>query len=140
MKTVKQMTINQIQDQIISEFLPLKEWMDKYQYLIQLGKNHPDMTALKKTETNKIPGCQSKVWLNIQINDNETIMSADSDALITRGILALILKVFNHQPPRDILNSDLYFIRETGLSKNLSPSRANGLESIIRQIKKNLAV
>ena len=140
MQMTKDMTINQIQEQIIRDFLPLKEWLDKYQYLVQLGKNHPQIPDQAKTESNKIPGCQSKVWLNIQIDNNRVNITADSDTLITRGLLALILKVFNHQSPVDIINSDLFFIREIGLSKNLSPSRANGMESIIRQIKKILTV
>lgn len=129
------MKINSIQEEIIEEFSHHHDWLEKYEYLITLGKSLkiPDKDLRK--EENKIPGCQSTVWLKAELKNNKIIFAADSEALITRGIIALLLRVLNNQSPEDILKADLYFMEKIGLSSNLSPSRANGLTSIVKIIK-----
>ncbi|MCQ2976111.1 MAG: SufE family protein [Bacteroidales bacterium] len=130
------MTINEIEDQIIEEFSVFDEWLDKYEYLIELGNNLDIIDENKKTPDNIIQGCQSRVWLDASLSENKTmIFKADSDAIITKGIIALLIRVFNNQTPDEILKSDLYFIDAIGLSANLSPTRANGLSAMIKQIK-----
>ncbi|MFO7888739.1 MAG: SufE family protein [bacterium] len=129
------MNINDIQDKIIKEFSGLNDWMDKYEYLITLGKTLKATDKDLRIEENQIPGCQSTVWVKAELKDNKITFSADSEALITRGIIALLLRVLNNQSPEDILNADLYFIEKIGLSSNLSPSRANGLASIVKILK-----
>ncbi|MFW6129388.1 MAG: SufE family protein [Candidatus Aminicenantaceae bacterium] len=129
------MKINHIQNEIIQEMSGLDDWMDKYEYLINLGRNFSPPEGKFKTDENALKGCQSKVWINAELKGNKISFLADSDSLITRGILALLLRVLNHQHPEDIANSDLYFIDQIGLSTNLSPSRADGLASIIKQFK-----
>jgi cysteine desulfuration protein SufE len=128
------MTINESQDRIIEELLPLNDWFEKYEYLIGLGKALKPLAEEFKTDENLISGCQSKVWLKAEKKDNKICMAADSDTLITKGIIALLLRVFNDQSPDDIINCNLYFVEKIGLSRNLSPARANGVVSIIKQI------
>jgi len=129
------MRINEIQDEIIEEMDALDDWMDKYEYLIDLGRNFTSPKENIKTEDHALKGCQSEVWIRAEMKDDRIFFTADSDSLITRGMLALLLRVLNGQPPKDVADSDLYFIDKIGLSTNLSPSRANGLASIIKQIK-----
>ena len=128
------MTINESQDRIIEELLPLNDWFEKYEYLISLGKVLKPLDEEFKTDENLISGCQSKVWLKAEKKGDKICMSADSDTLITKGIIALLLRVFNNQSPEDIINCNLYFVEKIGLSTNLSPARANGVVSIVKQI------
>ena len=130
------MTINQIQDEIIEEFSVYEEWLDKYEYLIELGNSLEVIDESQKTPDNIIQGCQSRVWLDCKMNDDGTLtFSADSDAIITKGIIALLIRVVNNQKPQDIIDADLYFIEQIGLKENLSPTRANGLLAMIKQIR-----
>ena len=130
------MSINEIQDQIIEEFSVYDEWLDKYEYLIELANTLDVIEDTKKTPDNIIQGCQSRVWLDASLDEDGTLsFRADSDAIITKGIIALLIRVFNHQKPDDIVNANLYFIDEIGLSANLSPTRANGLLAMIQQIR-----
>ena len=130
------MTINEIQDQIIEEFSVYDEWLDKYEYLIELANTLDVIEDTKKTPDNIIQGCQSRVWLDSSLDQDGTLtFRADSDAIITKGIIALLIRVFNHQKPDDIVNAELYFVDEIGLSANLSPTRANGLLAMIKQIR-----
>jgi len=129
------MTIKEIQEEIIDEFSMFEDWMERYEYIIELGKSIPLIDTTFKTDDNLIVGCQSKVWLHSEIKDGEINFTADSDAILTKGIVAILLRVFNHQKPIDILGADLYFIDEIGLKEHLSPTRANGLVSMIKQIK-----
>jgi cysteine desulfuration protein SufE len=127
--------INEIQDKIIEEFSKLNDWFDTYEYLINIGKSLDHFNERLKTEENSISGCQSQVWLKAEIRDEKIHYLAESDSLITKGMISLLLRVINNQYPEDIVNSDLYFIDRIGLSSNLSPSRVNGLMSIVEQIK-----
>lgn len=130
------MTINQIQDEIIEEFSGYEEWLDKYEYLIELGNSLEVIDESQKTPDNIIQGCQSRVWLDCKMNDDGTLsFTADSDAIITKGIIALLIRVVNNQKPQDIIDADLYFIENIGLKENLSPTRANGLLAMIKQIR-----
>lgn len=129
------MTINEIQDQIIEEFLNFEDWMDKYNYLIELGRDCPIIEEKDKKETNLIKGCQSRVWVSAELIDGKIDIKADSDAVITKGIVTLLLRVFNNQPPQEVYDSELYFIEEIGLSTHLSPTRSNGLVAMVKQIK-----
>ncbi|MBP5681790.1 MAG: SufE family protein [Bacteroidales bacterium] len=130
------MSINEIQDQIIEEFSVYDEWLDKYEYLIELANTLDVIEDTKKTPDNIIQGCQSRVWLDASLDEDGTLtFRADSDAIITKGIIALLIRVFNHQKPDDIVNAELYFVDEIGLSANLSPTRANGLLAMIKQIR-----
>jgi len=129
------MTINEAQNQIIQEMTGLDDWFDKYEYIIGLGKKHPPLKEQYKTEENAIPGCQSNVWIHAEPNGNTIRFSAYSDSKIIQGILVLLLRVFNNRLPEDIEAADLFFINETGLSVHLSPSRANGLQSIVKQFQ-----
>ena len=132
----KTMSINEIQDQIIEEFSVYDEWLDKYEYLIELANTLDVIEDTKKTPDNIIQGCQSRVWLDASLDEDGTLtFRADSDAIITKGIIALLIRVFNHQKPDDIVNAELYFVDEIGLSANLSPTRANGLLAMIKQIR-----
>lgn len=129
------MTINDIQDEIIEEFSGLSDWMDRYAYIIDLGNTLPEFPESEKTPENLIEGCQSRVWITAKPdNEGKIDFMADSDALIVKGIIALLLRVVNHQTPDDILNADLYFIDRIGLSEHLSPTRSNGLVAMVRQI------
>lgn len=129
------MKIDHIQNEIIQEMSGLREWMDKYEYLINLGRSFDRPDEKFRTEHNAMSGCQSEVWISAELKHNKVSFSADSDSLIVRGMLALLLRVLNNQPPRDIVHSNLYFIDRTGLSTHLSPSRATGLASIVKQLK-----
>ncbi|SNR54593.1 SufE family protein [Lutibacter flavus] len=129
------MTIKEIQEEIIDEFSMFDDWMERYEYIIELGKSLPLIDEVYKTENNLIMGCQSKVWLHSEIEDGNIKFTADSDAILTKGIVAILLRVFNNQKPIDILEADLFFIDEIGLKEHLSPTRANGLVSMIKQIK-----
>ena len=129
------MTINEIQDEIIAEFDEFTEWMDKYQMLIDLGNELEGLGAEYKTEQNLIDGCQSRVWLQCDIKDDELVFTADSDALITKGIIALLIRVVSGHTPKEILDADLYFIDRIGLRQHLSPTRSNGLLSMVKKIK-----
>ena len=129
------MTINEIQDEIIEEFQDFDDWMDRYQLLIDMGSDQPELPAQYKTEQNLIDGCQSRVWLQSDLVDGKMQLQAESDALIVKGIVALLLRVFNNQAPKDILDADLYFIEQIGLREHLSPPRSNGLLAMLKQIK-----
>ena len=128
------MRINENQDKIIEELLPLNDWFEKYEYLVSLGKALKPLDEEFKTEDNLIKGCQSKVWMRAEKKGDKICIAADSDTLITKGIIALLLRVLNNQSPEDIINCNLYFLEKIGLSTNLSPARANGVVSIIKQI------
>jgi cysteine desulfuration protein SufE len=129
------MTIKEIQEEIIDEFSMFDDWMERYEYIIELGKSLPLIEEKDRLDENLISGCQSKVWLHADTQDNKLLYRADSDAILTKGIIALLLRVFNMQTPQDILTSDLYFVDEIGLKEHLSPTRANGLVSMIKQLK-----
>ena len=131
------MTIKQIQDEIVDEFSMFDEenWDERYQYVIDLGKTLPLIDEQYKTDDNIIKGCQSKVWLHGEQNDGKIIFTADSDAILTKGIIAILIRTFSNQKASDILESDTKFIDEIGLKEHLSPTRANGLVSMIKQIK-----
>ena len=128
-------TIQEIQAEIVDEFSVFTDWMDKYEYLIELGKSVPVIDEREKTEQNLIPGCQSRVWLSCRNEGGRLYFSADSDAIITKGIISLLLKVYDGQTPDAILSANEDFIGEIGLKENLSPTRANGLVSMIQTIK-----
>lgn len=129
------MKIEEIEQQIIEEFNAFDEWMDKYAYLIELGNDCPMIDIKDKVPENLIQGCQSNVWVSAKMVDGLMDIKADSDAVITKGIISLLLRVFNHQRPEDIYAANLKFIDEIGLSSHLSPTRSNGLVSMIKQIK-----
>ena len=129
------MTINEIQDQIIEEFQDFDDWMDRYQLLIDMGGEQPELPVLYKTEQNLIDGCQSRVWLQADLVDGKIQFQAESDALIVKGIVALLVRVFNNQTPKDIMDADLYFIEQIGLREHLSPTRSNGLLAMLKQMK-----
>ena len=128
-------SINEIQDEIIDEFSMFDDWMQRYEYMIELGKSLELIDEKYKTDDYTIKGCQSKVWVFAELNDQLIQFTADSDAIITKGIIALLLRVFSGQRPQDILDAELYFIDQIGLKEHLSPTRANGLLSMIKQIK-----
>lgn len=128
-------TINELQDAVIEEFSDFDDWMDKYQMLIDLGNDLEPFDEKYKTEQNLIDGCQSRVWLQCDDVDGKLVFTADSDALIVKGIIALLVRVLSGQTPKDILDADLYFIDRIGLREHLSPTRSNGLLAMIKQIK-----
>lgn len=129
------MTINEIQDEVIEEFVELEDWMDRYQLLIDLGEEQETLEEALKTNDNLIDGCQSRVWLVCEQQGERLHFRAESDALIVKGIVSLLLRVVNDQPAKDILEADLYFIEKIGLTEHLSPTRSNGLLAMIKQIK-----
>ena len=129
------MTLNEIQDEIIEEFSIFDEWMDRYGYLIELGKSVPAIDVKFKTDQYVIKGCQSRVWVNAELKDGKIYFTADSDAIITKGIIALLIRVLSDRTPEEILAADLHFIDSIGLKENLSPTRANGLVAMIKQMK-----
>lgn len=129
------MTINEIQDEIIEEFGFFGDWMEKYEHIISFGKDLPGLTESDKIEDNRVKGCQSKVWLTADRKQENLIFDADSDAVITRGLVGLLVKVLSNQKPEDIANADLYFIDRIGLKEHLSPNRSNGLLSMIKTMK-----
>ena len=129
------MGIKEIQEEIIDEFSMFEDWMQRYEYMIELGKSLPLIKEEYKTEDNIIKGCQSKVWVHAELENNKLVFTADSDAIITKGIIAILIRAFSHQKPQDILEADTQFIDEIGLKEHLSPTRANGLVSMIKQLK-----
>ena len=129
------MNIDDLQQEIIEEFSMFNDWTDRYNYIIELGKSLPIISQELKNEKNLIKGCQSRVWLNAELKNNKLIFTADSDAIITKGIIAILIRVFSNQPLRDIINAKSTFIDTIGLREHLSPTRANGLLSMIKQIK-----
>ena len=129
------MTINEIQDEIIEEFADFDDWMDRYQLLIDLGSSQPKLDDKYKTEQNLIDGCQSRVWLQADMKDGLLHFQAESDALIVKGIVALLVRVLSDHTPEEILGADLYFIESIGLREHLSPTRSNGLLAMLRQMK-----
>jgi cysteine desulfuration protein SufE len=128
-------SINDIQDEIAEDFSMYEDWNDKYEYLIEFGKALPKMDEQLKTDENRIYGCQSRVWLNAYKKDDRLYFDADSDAIITKGIVGLLVKVLSGHTPKEIADADLYFINKIGLKEHLSPNRANGLLSMIKKMK-----
>ena len=129
------MTIKEIQEEIIDEFNLFDDWMERYEYLIEIGRSLQIIDEQYKLDENIIKGCQSKVWLYSEMNHTKIDFTADSDAILTKGLVALLLRVFSNQTPEDILKADTLFIDEIGLKEHLSPTRANGLVSMLKQIK-----
>lgn len=129
------MSIAAQQAEIVSEFALFDDWMQRYEYMIELGKSLPLIAPEYKTDDHIIKGCQSKVWVHAELEDNKIVFTADSDAIITKGIIAILIRVFSNQHPKDILAADTTFIDEIGLKEHLSPTRANGLVSMIKQLK-----
>ncbi|WP_053977078.1 SufE family protein [Mangrovimonas xylaniphaga] len=129
------MSIQDIQNDIIDEFSMFDDWEERYQYMIDLGKTLPLIDEQYKTDDNIIKGCQSKVWVHAQLEDEKVVFTADSDAIITKGIIAILIRVFSNQSPSDIIAANTDFIDEIGLKEHLSPTRANGLVSMIKQLK-----
>jgi cysteine desulfuration protein SufE len=128
-------TINAAQEEIVEEFSLFDDWMQRYEYMIELGKSLPIIDPEYKTDDNIIKGCQSKVWLHADLDGNKLVFTADSEAIITKGIIAILIRVFSHQHPDAILDADTSFIDKIGLKEHLSPNRANGLVSMIKQLK-----
>ena len=128
-------TINELQDEVIEEFSDFDDWMDKYQLLIDLGNEQEPLDEKYKTEQNLIDGCQSRVWLQADMEDGNVVFQAESDALIVKGIIALLIKVVSGHTPDEIVNSDLYFIEKIGLKEHLSPTRSNGLLAMVKQMR-----
>ena len=129
------MTIKAIQEELIEEFAMFDDWMQRYEYMIDLGKSLPLIDKQNKTEDRVIKGCQSKVWLDAELKGDKMVFSADSDAIITKGIIAILIRTFNNQTPTAILNSNTDFIDQIGLKEHLSATRANGLTSMIKKLK-----
>jgi cysteine desulfuration protein SufE len=129
------MTLQEIQEEIISEFDVFDDWMDKYEYIIDLGKELPIIDPLKKTDDRLIEGCQSKVWLDAEVIDGTMHFTADSDAIITKGIIGLLIRVLNKQTPEAVATADLFFIQKIGLQEHLSPTRSNGLVGMVKKLK-----
>lgn len=128
-------SIKEAQEEIIDEFSMFDDWMQRYEYIIDLGKNLPLIDEQYKTDENIIKGCQSKVWLHADEDNGRVVFTADSDAILTKGIIAILIRVFSGHTPQEILDADTDFINEIGLKEHLSPTRANGLVSMIKQIK-----
>jgi len=129
------MSIKERQEEVIEEFAMFDDWMDKYEYLISLGKELPLIDESKKVEENIIKGCQSRVWLAADLEDGKIEFTADSDAIITKGIISLMIRVLTDNSPKEIANADLFFIDKVGLKEHLSPTRSNGLVSMVKQMK-----
>lgn len=129
------MTINEVQDEIIGEFSDFSDWMDRYQLLMDMGNDSPPLDDTYKTNQNLIEGCQSRVWLQADYTDGKIFFRAESDALIVKGIVALLVRVLSGRTPDEILNADLYFIDKVGLKEHLSPTRSNGLLSMVKQMR-----
>ena len=128
-------TINELQDEVIEEFSDFDDWMDKYQLLIDLGSEQEPLDEQYKTEQNLIDGCQSRVWLQADLEDGKIIFQAESDAVIVKGIVALLIQVVSGHTPDEILDTDLYFIEKIGLKEHLSPTRSNGLLAMVKQMR-----
>lgn len=129
------MSINELQEEVIAEFSDIDDWMDRYQYIIDLGSEQEPLDGKYKTEQNLIEGCQSRVWLQADQVDDKVVFKAESDALIVKGIISLLIKVVSGHTPDEILDADLYFIDQIGLKEHLSPTRSNGLLSMIKQMR-----
>lgn len=129
------MTINQIQDEIIEEFALFEDWTDKYEYIIDIGKKLPPLSPEYKTEENKIKGCQSQVWLHAHMDGSKLVFEGDSDAVIVKGLIGLLIRVLSNQTPEDIARANLYFIDRIGMSQHLAQTRSNGLASMVKQMK-----
>lgn len=129
------MTINEIQDEVIEEFSVFDDWMDKYALLIDMGNALPTLDGRYKTSSNLIEGCQSRVWLQADYTDGQVIFQGESDAVIVKGIVSLLIRVLSHHTPQEILDVDLYFIDRIGLKEHLSPTRSNGLVAMLKQMK-----
>ena len=129
------MTIKEVEGEIVSEFALFSDWMEKYEYIIELGKEMPIIDPKHQTENNLIPGCQSSVWLHAEHINGKIVFTANSDAIITKGIISLLIRVLSNQRAEDILDADLLFIKEIGLTDHLSPTRSNGLVSMVKQMK-----
>lgn len=129
------MTIAEIQSEIVDEFSLFDDWMQRYEYMIELGKSLPLIAEKYKTDDNIIKGCQSKVWVHAELDNDKLVFTADSDAIITKGIIAILIRVFSNQKPSDIIEADTKFIDEIGLKEHLSPTRANGLVNMVKQLK-----
>ncbi len=129
------MIIKEIQEEIIDEFDLFDDWMERYEYIIENGKSLPLIDDVNKNDDNLIKGCQSKVWLHADFIGDKLIFTANSDAILTKGIIALLLRVYSNQTPKDILDAEPYFIDQVGLKEHLSPTRANGLVSMVKQLK-----
>lgn len=127
--------IKEKQEEVVEEFSMFDDWMQRYEYMIELGKSLPLIDEKYKVEENLIKGCQSKVWVHAELEGDKLLFTADSDAIITKGIVAILIRVFSNQHPSDILEADTHFIDEIGLKEHLSPTRANGLVSMIKQLK-----
>ena len=128
-------SIDHVQDEIIDEMSDLDDWMDKYEYLVNLGQEMETTDGEIRADKYALQGCQSSVWMKVEYNERRLQFQADSDAMITRGIIALLLRVFDNQRPEDIMDADLYFLEKTGLSNHLSPTRSNGLNAMVNQIQ-----
>jgi cysteine desulfuration protein SufE len=135
MKGKEEMTINEQQDEIVSEFSDFDDWMDRYQLLIDMGSEQKALDERYKTEENLIDGCQSRVWLQCDAKDGKLFFTAESDALIVKGIITLLIRVLSGHTPDEILNADLYFIEKIGLKEHLSPTRSNGLLAMVKQMR-----
>ena len=129
------MRIDEIQNEIVEEFSLFEDWMQKYEYIIELGKTIKPIDNKNKVDSNLIKGCQSKLWLHAELKNGKVIYTADSEAIITKGIAAVLLRVFSNQTPVDIINSDVDYIDKIGLKEHLLPTRANGLVSMVKQLK-----
>ncbi len=129
------MTLQEVQDKIVEDFSIFDDWMDKYQQLIELGKDLPPIDEKKRIDTYMIKGCQSKVWLDGELKEGKIYFTADSDAIITKGIVALLVSVLSGRTPKEIIEADLYFIDKIGLKENLSPTRSNGLVAMVKQMR-----
>ena len=129
------MSIKKIQDEIVAEFSMFDDWMQRYEYMIELGKSLPLIDEKYKNEDHIIKGCQSKVWVHAELKDDKLVFTADSDAIITKGIIAILIRAFSNQRPADIIAADTEFIDAIGLKEHLSPTRANGLVNMIKQLK-----
>ena len=129
------MTINEIECEIVEEFEQFESWLEKYEYLIELGKDLPLIESSEQTDENLIAGCQSRVWLHATIKDGVLVFTANSDAIITKGIISLLIRVLSNQKAADVLSAELNFINEIGLTEHLSPTRSNGLVSMVKQMK-----
>lgn len=129
------MTINEIQDEVIEEFSVFDDWMDKYALLIDMGNALPTLDGRYKTSSNLIEGCQSRVWLQADYTDGQVIFQGESDTVIVKGIVSLLIRVLSHHTPQEILDADLYFIDRIGLKEHLSPTRSNGLVAMLKQMK-----
>lgn len=128
-------SINEVQDEIIEEFAGLNDWMDKYSYIIELGNAVEPLEEKHKTPDNIIDGCQSRVWVIAEENEGKLMFRADSDAIIVKGLISLLIRVFSGHTPKEILETDLYFMKEIGLQEHLSPTRSNGLLAMVKQIR-----